>query len=266
MPNDLNTELEEQKETDENESGTETSTTSGTKNSPEDSQRQETDEQNETDEFDPAVYEESFGLTPGSLKGVETAADALKQIRAAVDKDLAAGVGYGGEEFTGGINPPEKKQAYQKIYDKATDPKPSGNADYDALRAELTEVKTKLEDREKADQEHRMAEIDRRIAVEIDSWKSDRYGVGKGRTFTQIKAANGIVDLLRTQVIGAQKQGKAVNIETMLRQVRAFDDDTYDPRRKPKPGNAVGKPGTGGKSDKKGAPRSIHEAYMQNVH
>lgn len=211
-------------------------------------------------EFNPAEYEASFGLPAGSLKDVTDADSALKVIREHTDKLLIAGLSAGG---AADLPTAEEKPAPKP---KADDKKPvaSGNAEIDALRAELAEVKGTIANQTKAQQQSQLQELDRRILTEIDSWKSPKYGVGTTRNYKQVKATRALREILLTHVAGYQATGQPIPlVETALRQVRVHDDEDYKPVVKKKDG-ALGTPGRSGKSGGDTTPANIHQALMQN--
>ena len=215
-------------------------------------------------EFNPATLEATFGMPAGSLKDCKDQSEALDEIREYTDKVLIAGMGL--EHTTGNVQKANETKA-TKAETKAT----GGNAELDALRAELVEVKQSIAKQTEAQEARVLAELDTRISSTIDSWKSPKYGVGKNRNFKQVKATRDLRQLLVTHVAGLQATGEpVVGVEMLLQRVRAFDDETFDPK---KAGGAtahvLGTPGVGKDGLAKGGtndklPRSIHHALMAN--
>lgn len=235
----------------------------------------EGDSSSSDDAFDVSSYEESFGLPADTLKGVENAEDALEAIRRYTDKTLTAGllsktVGDTTTSNTGAAEGVAKgvesddvaKTAKMAIKGAGTNP------ELDALRAKVDGLEEKLAVREKQEQELQFADINRRGYAEIDSWESPRYGTTKSRNFKQAQAVQEVQSLLRTHILGFQVEGKLPpDIEKTLRQVRAHHDDEYRPSSAKKNSDAaLGSPGIGSRSAKKGddGPKNIHEALQQN--
>lgn len=210
----------------------------------------------DTGDFDPAAVAAMYGVPAGTLSGVEDMDGAISAIRSYTDQKLIAGLGADDDEET---PPPPAKVA--------ADDKKGGNAEIDALRAELAEVKASVSKQFDRELKQKESELDRRIKAEIDSWQSPRYGVGKTRNFNQTKATKNLSKLLRTHIRGHEAGGEPLPlIEVLLRQVRVFDDDTFKPTTtKAADKGAVGTPGTSRETkEDKDAPRSIHHAFQQN--
>ncbi len=226
----------------------------------------------EGEAFDAASYEESFGLPADTLKGVEDAKGALNAIREYTDKTLSAGLSAGGKvDLSDGSEDAGVVEGAKSAAEDAARKTVSKNPEVDALRAEITEIKSDLAKRDKQAFAERSAAIDSRIQDEIDSWSSPMYGTSKARSFTQAKAVKEFKELVNTQVIGFQAQGKMPPaVEKVLRQVRSFHDEKFNPTPAKSNGNAqLGSPGTGSRSvkanaDSDKAPKNIHEALMSN--
>ena len=215
------------------------------------------------EEFDPDAIEEAFGLPSGSLKDVTDTATALDLVRQLTDKTLIAGLELGDQVVEPAAAPKAPAAA-------PASPEPGAkttpvNAEIEALRAQLVEVKTLIQQQTETNNQRLAAELDGRIRSEIDSWESPKYGVGKSRNFNQTKAEKELRNLARTHVAGLQVQGAVVpTVEVILRRVRAFDDADFKPTRKSAaaplgtPGTPKGAPG-GGKDE----PKNIHELLMR---
>ena len=223
--------------------------------------------------FDAASYEASFGLPQGELDGVENAEDALVAIRNYTDKTLTAGLGVGQAP-----NPVVEAAKVAKIAN--TVPAGKGvpetaikgasttpNPELDELRAELKEVKDSLVATKKRDYDKAVAEINHRVEAEIDKWASPLYGTSKSRNYKQTKSKAELNELIQTHLAGFDVRGKTPPVvESLLRQVRTFHDDTYVPTvERVSAAETLGAPGTGSNIAKKtGGPANIHEALMGN--
>lgn len=217
----------------------------------------------EEEAFDPSVLESQFGLPSGMLKDTTDAESALEAIRQYADSTLTAGLSHPGSP-TQTKPPAETKPETKPDGGKQG----SGNAEIDALRAELVEVKSVLTQQQQAAQHAQMAEIQRRMDAEIDNWSSPKYGKGTARNFNQSKATQELRDLVGTHVAGMQATGRPIpTVEAIMRQVRAFHDADYKPSAsaQQKAQAPLGTPGAASKQIKAdGAPRNIHEALAQN--
>lgn len=219
-----------------------------------------------TGAFDAAAVETAFGMPAGSLADCQDNASALEAVRGFTDKTLMAGLGLGGAggERPADERPPGKQPAAKN---KAATQADSGNAELDAMRAELAEVKGFLKTQQDQYTSSLGEQLNQRIDTEIDAWKSPKYGVGKTRNYRQAKAAGELRELLKTHVAGLQASGQPISqVEPLLRRVRAFDDETYSPAKPASGAASLGKPGgrqgTVGGGDK--TPQTIHHALMQN--
>lgn len=217
----------------------------------------------ETDEFNPSEYEQTFGLPAGTLKDATDAESALAAVREYADRTLTAGLGF---DFQGQQKPAETKAAAKGAEDKSDGEKGSGNAELDALRAELVEVKGMLQQNAQAQQQRMEQELERRISAEIDSWDSPKYGKSQSRNFNQTKADKEIRELMVTHITGLHAHGQpAPEVEKLLRQVRAFHDSDYSPAAPKQKQAPLGTPNAAAKQAQAGnAPRNIHEALMGN--
>lgn len=215
-------------------------------------------------DFDAESLEISFGLPPGSLKDVKDADSAFEAVRTMTDKILTAGVGF--------APPADEKPAEKKAAPKADEkPGSGGNAEIDALRAELAEVKGIVAQQTAQAQRQESADVERRVRSKIDSWASPKYGVTGTRNWRQTRAVQEFVDvLLPNMVAGRRAAGLAVStkdVEAYMEQLRVFDDDTYKPTKKAADKQTLGTPGaTKGAAEQKVAPGNIHQALMKNPH
>lgn len=211
--------------------------------------------------FDAASIEEAFGLPAGTLKDVKDNDSALSAVREYTDKLTVAGIGV--ESPLGKpAEAPAAKQAGQPAAPPAEGDKPQylTKADIDKLFA----------DRDKAQQTQQtgamLTELDRRLEAEINSWASPKYGVGKQRTFKQVKAFNDLKDMIVTHIAGAATTGQQLPIgEVLARRVRLLDDETYKPTVAGAAAVPLGTPGAAKAvtDANKDGPRNIHEAVMK---
>lgn len=221
---------------------------------------------NETDNFDAESLEVSFGLPPGSLKDVKDQASALAAVRDLTDKTLVAGLGL---PASAADDAEQKSEKGGKKPDAAKTKGTPVNEEIEALRAELSEVKGFIVEQTKMQKQQLVAEVDRRLDAEVDSWASPKYGVNGSRNYKQTKAYKALRDELVPRYLGgAQTAGVAIpTIEIVARRIRVHDDDTFTPTvtkkadEKEKP---LGTPGA--RRDPSGKePNNIHEALMRNA-
>jgi hypothetical protein len=214
-----------------------------------------------TDAFDSSTFEVEYGLPEGTLKGVTDEESALQAVRDYTDKLLTAGLTVPQQQAAQAIT----GQTAAKPADSA-DKKPSGNVELDALRAELVEVKSTIQQFTQAAQQQQIQELQRRIAAEVDRWDSPKYGKGQARNYNQIKAVRELQELVSTHVAGYVATGRnAPAVESVLRQVRVFHDEGFKPgQQKATPAKQapLGTPGGQAKAAGDGEPRSIHHALM----
>lgn len=204
--------------------------------------------------FDPRVYEQSFGLKPGSLKDVTSEEEAIGVIRQYVDRTLMASTFQEGG-FAGGAEPP------------ATKAEEKGEKKED-LAARVERLEAALENERKAVQAQRIEGINRRVLSKIDSWASPKYGTSKARNYKQLQSVNELRKLAVGHTQSLVAMGEPVTddmVETILERARLFHDDDFKPAVKKSDGAApLGTPG-GRKSEKASkAPANIHEALMRS--
>lgn len=220
--------------------------------------------------FNAESLELSFGLPPGSLKDVKDEASALEAVRNFTDKVLTAGLAVGtntrvSDEPVTSDTAVSKKQPAEK---KEGEQKSAASAELDAMRAELAEVKGYLAEQQRQHQNQLLAEVDRRLAAEVDSWESAKFGVTGSRNYNQTKAFKQLRDeLIPNYLGGAQATGLSIpTIEVVARNVRVHTDDTYKPgQNKADTSQAMGTPGTRKEANDKAAPKNIHEALLRNA-
>ncbi len=238
----------------------------------------ESTEGGEGEAFDASTYEESFGLPADTLKGVENAEDALEAIRGYTDKSLTTGLlsnsiegatqAAAAAEAITGVETGMTTGVDTGAASKKTASQASKNPELDALRAKVDGMEKRETERVRLDLEARSSEIDSRVVAEIDKWASPKYGTTKSRNFKQAKDVKEFEDLVRTHILGHRAEGtQPPLVEKLLRQVRAFHDEDFNPKPVKDNGDAVlGSPGTGSRAAKKGddEPRSIHQALQNN--
>lgn len=228
-------------------------------------------------EFDAAELEHAFGLPQGSLKDATDAESALSIIKEHTDKTLIAGLGFAGAaaDAPADPTPAPAKGAAKGAAPAASKAAEAGQAaaseSIEELRERIAKLEGALTATAQASKAQQLAELDRRMQTEIDSWKSPKYGTGKARNYAQTRAMKNLRELVATQVAGLQATNQPLPvIEKVLQQVRVFDDaeslaDLAKQLKGKKPADAVGAPGKTGKSGKPdGAPKNIHEAFMQS--
>lgn len=207
----------------------------------------------ESDEpsFNPAEYEQFFGLPTGSLSDAKDAEEVTKLIQEHTDKVLLAGLG--------------RQQTSDPAPATSAPDEPVGDKD-DPVLQRLAKLEEQLEAERTASQNRQSQEVDQRAFAEIDRWASPKYGSGEQRTYKQVKAVRELQSEYRTYIAGRAATGLPIPpIEAVLRSVRAFHDDTFSPSLpSTKPATApLGTPGSGGKSGAAtGEPRNIHEAVQ----
>lgn len=230
----------------------------------------ETDSQQETatptegqeDAFDAATLEADYGLPAGTLADAKDEESALEMIRQHTDSVLSAGLTA--PQSTGQATEQVMGQEAPKQEGRTPSPgqkAPGGNAELDALRAELQEVKSTIQKQQQAQQQEVSQMLQQRAIAEVDNWKSPKYGTSESRTFNQLKALRELDELVNTHLAGCRAQGKQTpNIERVLRQVRAFHDDVKPAKK------AESKPlGSSGASRQRlgnEEPGNIHTAMM----
>lgn len=218
--------------------------------------------------WDAESLEVSFGLPPGSLRDVKDEASALEAVRTMTDKLLTAGLGF--------AEPTTETSAETKPATKPAtkaETKPSGNAELDALRAEVEALKARDQEREakliEQQNKQNTAMLRQRITTKIDSWASPKYGVTGTRNFKQAQAVKEFEEvLLPNFVAGRRASGlslDAASLEAYMEQVRVFQDENYKPAKKGAAKDAaLGTPGASKPPAGSDAPRTIHHALMGN--
>ena len=225
----------------------------------------------ESSEFNPAEIEERFGLASGELATFKDEASALAHVSSLTDNLLSAGLGAQGYTFS--EQQPAADKAAPAVEQQSVAAKMAKNkaqqvdkSELDALRAELSEIKTALVSQHQANQKQLQAQLDSRIRQKIDSWKSPTYGTTGARKFTQNKAEKEIRELLYTHVAGLQATGRPIpEVEVILDRVRLVHDSHFTMPKNEKKEGTVGTPGTkSSMASKNKQPANIHEAYQQN--
>lgn len=223
-----------------------------------------------SDDFDAAYFEAEFGMPEGSLAEAKTPQEATAIIKEYADSMLTAGFTYKpepqqmpqpGAQAASAPAKPAKKEG-EKEGEK---PEAPSNPELDALRAELQEVKSVLQSSVQAEQERLAQAVEQRLLAEIDKWESPKYGKGNKRNYNQIQAVKKLRDMAATHFRGYLATGKPVpSVEALMRQVRAFDDDTYTPGQKAsqKPQETLGTPGSSRNREADNQPSNIHTALM----
>lgn len=216
-----------------------------------------------SDSFDAASIEEAFGLPAGTLKDVKDTDSALSAVREYTDKLTVAGLG---------VESPLGKPAEVPAVPAAKQPGQPAAATAEGDKPQYltkTDLDKLFADREQAQQEKQttamLAELQRRLDAEVDTWASPKYGVGKQRTVKQIRAKKDLDDLILTHIGGATVTGTTLPVaEVLARRIRLLDDETYKPTVA---GAAVVPLGTPGAAkavttENKEGPRNIHEAVL----
>lgn len=225
-----------------------------------------TEDASEAAEFDAAEWETQYGFEPGALADCKSAEEAIATIAEAADKTILAGL--------------TSKPAAEADGSPFTQTKPdgkdepgsgkTGNAEIDALKAELNLIKSEIGQSKAAAEQAQLQQLEQRLDREIDKWASPKYGTGKNRNSKQYRQYQGFRDEMRSYVAGKIAMGKAVSnddLEAIARQVRVFHDDTYKPTAQKLAENQqpLGKPGTSTDmrpGDKQ--PKNIYEV-IQNL-
>lgn len=200
--------------------------------------------------FDASQYEAMFGLPEGALANAKTAGDVLDFVRGLTDKSLIAAMSLSSDVPS---EPASSKAA--KIEDADSD-----NTDEKIKAA----VEAALAPLRKQQEEYATAELQRRFLAEVDSWKSDRYGVKDSRNYKQLKATQELFQHVMEHAAGVSKtSGPLASIEALARRVRVWHDETYSPVSDKAPARPapLGSPGAKSKNPTSNSPRNIHEAF-----
>jgi hypothetical protein len=212
----------------------------------------------------------SFGLPPGSFKDVKDEASALEAVRQMADKLLTAGVSFVPTEEKPATKVVEKPVA--KADDKPADKTVGGtvpNAEIEALRAELAEVKGLLTTQAQQTQAQKQAVLKSKIEARMNSWASPKYGVAGQRNYKQTRAAQEFQEtLLPNLLAGRQASGLPIDqtIEVYMEQLRVHDDENYKPaKRDATKDTTLGTPGASKGAPGADAPKNIHSALMRNA-
>jgi len=205
-------------------------------------------------DFDSESLELSFGLPPGSLKDVKDEASALEMLRSHTDQTLLKGLRI----------EPEQSQAEFPAITKPAQGKDSAEGTPDgepAMLKRIAALESKLEDREKQFQAQQLADIERRLMSEVDSWASPKYGVTGSRTYNQTKAVRELVfELIPNYARGARSEGSQLpEPETIARRLRVHTDETYKPSKRKADSGTSGTPGQRREPAESKQARSIHD-------
>lgn len=218
--------------------------------------RSESTDTKSENEFDSESLEISFGLPPGSLEDVKDEASALKMLRDHADQTLLAGLV--GEQTAAAppVSPiaPAPPAKSKDVVADTLDGEP-------AMLQRIAALEAKLEDREKQFLSQQLADIERRLMVEVDSWTSPKYGVTGTRSYNQTKAMRELVyELIPNYARGARSGGVQLpEPEVIARRIRVHTDESYKPSARKADANTGGTPGQRREPAGSKQPRSIHE-------
>lgn len=221
----------------------------------------------ETDsgDFNPAEWEAQFGLEEGSLKDCKSVEEVLQAVAEAADKTILAGLTAPTNEANPSDFPKTEPEKPATPAQSGTQTQSSGNAEIDALKQQLGLIQQEIRQSREVAEKAILAESERRLNKEIDSWASAKYGVGKNRNSKQYRAYQALVNEMRTYVAGRAALGQSIpDVEIIARQVRAFHDDTFKPTAlKLNKQAPLGTPGTSKEHKGDKGPKNIYEVIQQ---
>lgn len=208
-------------------------------------------------EFNAAEWEAQLGYEEGAFKDCKSVEDVLKVAAESADKTILAGLTAPAAEAE--PTPFPTIDTSKPETPPVTAPAATGNAEIDALKQRLGLMEAEIKQAKEISQKAILAEQERRLLKEVDSWASPKYGVGKNRNSNQYRAFQAFVGEMRTYIAGRAAMGQDIpDIEVVARRVRAFHEGVLPktPKGKTVP---LGTPGTS-KADKgdKG-PKNIYD-------